>query len=62
MKKINLISVKSYLSRDEMRVVSGGARALCNNGTSVSLSNCEAADFACRDNGGAKICSGGPQQ
>lgn len=62
MKKINLISVKSYLSRDEMRVVSGGARALCNDGTSVSVSNCDSGDTACGAYGGMKICSGGNQQ
>ena len=68
MRKISLNSVKSYLSRDEMRTINGGLNdgtagyctVGCNSGVGVPHApDCEMSTQidACQNQGGPKICS-----
>tara|TARA_R100000789_G_C3015123_1_gene152271 strand:- start:224 stop:412 length:189 start_codon:yes stop_codon:yes gene_type:complete len=62
MKKINLKSVQDYLSRDEMRQVSGGsgsAYCRCLNGSDTGASHPDCSFCKQRCYGGAFICTGG---
>lgn len=63
MEKLSLKSVKSYLTRDEMRVINGGNQTLptfgrcsCADGKVTSVASCESCGHYCQ--GQSWICSG----
>lgn len=62
MKKLSLSSVKSFLSREEMRIINGGqklptfGRCSCKDGTVTSVASCESCGHYCP--GQTWICSG----